>query len=88
MTTRTRRHEVTFSHPFNLRGLDGEQPAGTYKIETDEELLEHLSFPVWRRVATSVVLPSGANSYAMFRIEAADLEAAEKRDAQWVAPAG
>ena len=88
MTTRTRRHEVTFRHPFTIRGLDGEQPAGAYTIETDEELLEQLSFPVWHRIATTVVLPSGANSYAMFRIDAGDLEAAEKRDAQAGAAAG
>ena len=31
---------VTFTHPFNLSGVDEVQPAGTYTVETDEELLE------------------------------------------------
>jgi hypothetical protein len=82
VTTRTRRHEVSFRHPFTIRGVDGEQPAGAYTVETDEELLEQLSFPVWHRVATTLILPSGANSYAMFRIDPAELQAAEKRDAE------
>lgn len=82
MTVRTSRHEVTFSRPFTMRGLDGEQPAGAYTIETDEELLEQLSFPVWRRIATTIILPDGANSYGMFRVDPAELEAAQKRDAQ------
>jgi hypothetical protein len=37
--------------------MDEMQPAGTYTIETDEELLEGLSFPAYRRTATSIVLP-------------------------------
>jgi hypothetical protein len=66
-----------------LRGVDGVQPAGTYEIETDEEFLEGLSFPVWHRVATSLVLPlpGKSASYEMIRINPADLEAAERRDA-------
>ena len=82
MPLRTSRHEVTFRSPFTLPGVDGEQPAGIYTIETDEELLEELSFPAWRRVATSIVVPSGAGSYGMFRIDPADLEAAQKHDAE------
>jgi hypothetical protein len=40
MTMRTTSRTVTFIHPFNLSGMDKEQPAGTYTVETDEELLQ------------------------------------------------
>jgi hypothetical protein len=58
MTTRTSRRTVTFTRPFSLRGIDGVQPAGAYTVETDEELLGSLSFPAYRRVATTIFLPS------------------------------
>jgi len=40
MTVRTTSKTVTFRHPFNLTGTDEVQPAGTYTVETDEELLQ------------------------------------------------
>ena len=51
-TTRT----VTFIHPFNLSGTDEAQPAGTYMVETDEELLQASSIPAYRRIATWIRL--------------------------------
>jgi hypothetical protein len=51
MTVRTSRQSVTFTEPFSLSGIDEVQPAGTYTVETDEELLPGLSFPAYRRVA-------------------------------------
>ncbi|PZA10123.1 hypothetical protein DNX69_22305 [Rhodopseudomonas palustris] len=57
MTTRTRRETIVFSHPFRLRGIDRELPAGVYAVVTDEELIEGLSFPVFRRVATMITIP-------------------------------
>lgn len=53
MTTKT----VTFRHPFTIEGVDGWQPAGDYVVETEEELLQALSFPAWRRVHTAIRLP-------------------------------
>ena len=58
MDRRTSREAVTFARPFTLRGIDGERPAGTYLVETDEELIPGLSFIAWRRVATVMFLPS------------------------------
>jgi hypothetical protein len=56
MTMRTRKSTVTFLRPFRL-GTFGEQlPAGRYPIETDEELLEGMSFPAYRRTATIMQL--------------------------------
>ncbi len=57
MTTRTRRETIVFTHPFRLRGIDRELPAGAYDVITDEELIEGLSFPVFRRVATMITVP-------------------------------
>ena len=48
---------MTFTRPFSLRGTVGPQPAGSYVVETDEELIEGLSFPAYRRVATTIFLP-------------------------------
>jgi hypothetical protein len=56
MTTRTSRKTVTFTRPFFLSGIDEVRPAGTYAVETDEELLQALSFPAYRRVATWIRL--------------------------------
>jgi len=54
--SRTTFTTVTFSRPFVLSGVDGELPAGSYEVETDEELLEGLSFPVYRRKLTMMHL--------------------------------
>jgi hypothetical protein len=35
MTVRTTSRMVTFTHPFNLSGVDEVQPAGTYTVETE-----------------------------------------------------
>jgi hypothetical protein len=52
MTVRTTSKTVTFMHPFSLTGTDEVQPAGTYTVETDEELLQPSSLPAYRRIAT------------------------------------
>ena len=54
---RTTRETVTFDHPFSLMAVDDLQPAGTYTIDIDEELIEGLSFLAYRRVATTIYLP-------------------------------
>ena len=80
MTVRTKTRDVTFHRPFSLKGVDAALPAGTYSVETDEELLEQLSFTAYHRVATSIRVPTGGNSYQIFRVDPEDLDAAEKRD--------
>ena len=56
MTMRTSRKTATFRRPFSLSGMDAVQPAGTYTVETNEESIEGLSFPAWRRTATVILL--------------------------------
>lgn len=60
--TRTTVTSVSFARPFSLSGIEGMQPAGTYAVETEEELLQGLSFPVYRRVQTTLVLPAPPRS--------------------------
>jgi hypothetical protein len=57
MTVRTTSKTVTFMHPFNLSGMDEMQPAGTYTVETDEELLQTSSLPAYKRISTLIRLP-------------------------------
>jgi hypothetical protein len=79
MTSRTISKSVTFARPFRLDGLDRIQPAGSYTVETDEELLQALSFLAYRRTDTRIRLPiAGAEQVA--RIDPAELEAAIARD--------
>lgn len=58
MTMRTTKTTVTFTRPFSLSGFEGLQPAGSYSVETDEELLDGVSFPAYRRMATMMQLPA------------------------------
>ena len=57
-------------------------PAGTYRVVTDEELIEAISFPVYRRVATMMFVPAppGASSIEMVTVDPLDLQAALERD--------
>jgi hypothetical protein len=83
MTVRTSRKSVTFSRPFSLIGIDEVQPAGTYTVETDEELLPGLSFPAYRRIATLIFLRSrggGAIVEEVVNIDPLELQAAQARD--------
>jgi hypothetical protein len=81
MTTRSHSKSVVFSHPFELKGVDRILPAGDYRVVTDEELIEELSFPVYRRVATMIFVPAQSrSSVEMVTIDPRDLQAAQDRD--------
>jgi len=82
MTVRTSSKTVTFAHPFLLKGVDRILAAGDYRIVTDEELIEELSFPVYGRVATMIFVPaeSGSASVEMVTIDPQDLQAAQELD--------
>jgi hypothetical protein len=56
MTGRTTNKTVTFAHPFKLSEFDEPFPAGRYSIETEEQLLDGISFPVYVRRATMMQL--------------------------------
>ena len=83
MTTRTKRVTMTFQHPFSLKGIERQLAPGQYEVVTDEELIEELSFPVYRRVSTLIFLPPQVHkpsSIEMVNVDPADLAAAHTRD--------
>ena len=82
MTTRTTRKTVTFLHPFTLKGIDRTLPPGAYRTVTDEELIDGLSFPVYRRTSTMMLVQSRrGSSIEMVTIDPLELQAAQDRDA-------
>jgi hypothetical protein len=83
MSTRTSRTTVSFKFPFFLKGVDRVLAPGDYAVITDEELIEGLSFSVYRRVATMILVPARSHraSTEMVTIDPLDLQAAQERDA-------
>ena len=83
MTSRTNTSTVTFRHQFNLSSLDGPQPAGTYRIVTENEEIPGLSFIAYRRTSTMLHLPAltvGAGKLQVFSVDRNELEAVLEAD--------
>lgn len=83
MTIRTRKKTVTFRRPFVFGGFDEVLPAGAYSVETDEQLLEGISFPAYRRILTLIHLdakPGHPGLTQTLTIDPNELDAAIKRD--------
>jgi hypothetical protein len=84
MPIRSLSKTVVFRKPFQLKGVERVLPAGDYRVVTDEELVDGLSFPVYRRVATMIFLPAQshqASTIEMVTIDPLDLQTAQDRDA-------
>ena len=84
MTTRSRMETMIFRHPFRIKGIDRMLPAGTYEIISEDELIEGLSFPCYRRVSTFIMAPAAPpyqSSTEMIAIAAIDLAEACQIDA-------
>ena len=84
MTTRTRRETVHFRHPFRIKGIDRQLAPGDYEIVSDEEMIEGLSFPCFRRVATMIMVPAcppRSSTMEMISIASTDLSEAQRVDA-------
>ena len=82
MLTRTLHDSVTFRRPFRLASSPGLHPAGIYSVDAEEELLEGLSFPVYRRVSTMLVLatPGPSGTVQALMVDAKELAAAIAAD--------
>ena len=83
MAGRTTRMSVTFSRSFSLTGVDGIQPAGTYRVQTVDVTLDSLSILAYRRVSTTIELPAvgtASSKRQVITIDPLELEAALKRD--------
>ncbi len=61
---RTKRELVTFTHAFSLAGVAEQQRPGTYTVETIEELVDAPTLVAYRRVSTTIMLPSPEYGYA------------------------
>jgi hypothetical protein len=84
MTMRTTKSTVTFVRPFRLGAFGEQLPAGQYAIETDEELLEGLSFPVYHRTTVMMQLiadPLRPGVTEVVTIDPKQLEEALAKDA-------
>jgi hypothetical protein len=83
MTLRTTDKIVTFHRAFRLKGVDRLLPPADYRVVTDEERIEGLSFDAYRRVATVIFVPGpSGRGVEMVTIEPADLQAAQDEDAR------
>src|SRR6202030_2666716 len=65
MTARTTSRTVNFVRPFILDGFAREQPAGSYVVLTEEEMMDTLLSQAWRRASTVIRLrtPAGTQDY-------------------------
>jgi hypothetical protein len=83
MPDRSTETTVTFEHPFILRSSDTVLPAGTYRLVVDEEEILGLSFPAYRRTASTLHTPAvsaAAVQRQAFPVEPGELEAALEAD--------
>jgi hypothetical protein len=89
MPVRTTETTVTFARPFALGSFDAPQPAGTYRVVTEEEEIEGLSFPAYRLLSTILYTPAVsviASLHEAFPVNAAELAAALETDRLGSAP--
>jgi hypothetical protein len=75
MTMRTLSETLTFAHSFLLPGLTKALPPGAYEVEHEEELVEDLTFPVYRRTLTYFYVPNRQGGSRTFRLQPNELEA-------------
>ena len=83
MTTRTLTQTWRFPRPFTLKNSERIQAPGDYRVVTDEELIDGLSFLAYRRVSTMIFLPGavpGGSSGEMIPVDPAELETAQGQD--------
>lgn len=83
VTTRTKSSTTRFAAPFRLPGIEQMLPAGEYRVDTDEEIIDGLSWIAHRAVATYIHLPSierASRPSQIIEIDAGDLKAAIAKD--------
>ena len=67
MLTHTTHKDVIFQKPFSLADGDEVFSAGVYATETDEELIEGLSFVAYPRLSTIIHLHPTSTNKALAR---------------------
>lgn len=84
MTTRSHTEVMVFEYPFRLKEVERMLPAGRYEIISESELIEGLSFPVYRRVSTFIMAPAAPPWHAsteMIPVSPLELAEAKRIDA-------
>jgi hypothetical protein len=71
---------MTFAAAFQLAGVDHPLPPGDYEVIIDEELIEGLSFPVYRRTATWIMARLSEGTTEMVAIDPVALDKAIEHD--------
>lgn len=65
-----------------MKGVGRVLPPGDYRVMTDEELIEGLSFSAYHRLSTVIFVPAPSGSaIEVVTIHPADLGAAQERNA-------
>jgi hypothetical protein len=85
VTERSTQTSVTFRRPFTLGDDATEYPAGTYTLETTQEVIECLSMLALRRVSTMLEVVTYRDGFAtrqLIDVAPSELAAAQHRDAQ------
>jgi hypothetical protein len=84
MDARTRTETIVFHHAFRLKSVAATLPAGAYTMHVEEEMIDGLSFPAWRRT-TATITPQGLAAGRLLQswsVLPAELEAALDADAK------
>lgn len=74
MTIRTVRRVMTFVRPFRLSGVEKPLAAGTYDVATEEEQLDGVSFPAFRRLQSYLTRRATTDSSAAVTAIVVDLD--------------
>ena len=86
MTLRTSSKIMTFHRSFCLGYEDRLLPPGDYRVVTDEELIEGLSFTASRRISTVILVPAEAGcAVEMMTIDPMDLQGVHEQDVAMLA---
>jgi hypothetical protein len=82
--------DVTFRRAFALKGLESAVPPGTYRVDIEEEQIDGLSFPAYRRLATFIRVPVAGRSDCSqdLLVDPKELDRALERDAMADAATG
>jgi hypothetical protein len=74
-------NRIIFRRPGGRKTAPNPRKFGFSRVSTDEELIEELSFPVYRRVSTMIFVPTeSASSVEMVTVDPLDLQVAQERD--------
>ena len=74
MNTRTVQSRVMFLNPFRLKNIAESQPAGIYRLVTNQEQLCGLSFTTYRTIMAFLEVPAIGAASQEFRQVPVDLE--------------